>query len=116
MTLEVRRAGGDDDYRLARELIAEYLVSLPFEVDFQDVEAELTDLPAHYGPPAGSALIGFVDGAPAGVVALCRFDGPTCEMKRMFVRPEYRGSGLGRRLAGEVVAAARTHSSRHPCL
>jgi putative acetyltransferase len=108
VTLEVRPASGDADYRLVRDLISEYLASLPFDVDFQDVEAELDDLPAHYGPPAGAALIGFVDGAPAGVVALCRFDGPTCEMKRMFVRPEYRGSRLGRRLAEEVIAAAKT--------
>jgi putative acetyltransferase len=106
-SLDVRAAGGEDDYRLARELITEYLASLPFEVDFQDVEAELGDLPAHYGPPAGSVLIGFVDGSAGGVVALCRFDGPTCEMKRMFVRPEHRGSGLGRRLAEEVIGAAR---------
>jgi len=108
VTIEVRAADDVDDYRLVRELISEYLAALPFEVDFQDVEAELGDLPAHYGPPAGSALVGFVDGEPAGVVALCRFDGPVCEMKRMFVRPDHRGSGLGRRLAEEVIVAART--------
>jgi len=106
VTLAVRPADGEDDYRLVGELISEYLTSLPFEVDFQDVEAELGDLPAHYGPPGGAALIAFVDGAPAGVVALSRFDGPNCEMKRMYVRPEHRGTGLGRRLADEVIAAA----------
>jgi putative acetyltransferase len=105
--LEVRSAVSDADYSVVRELISEYLASLSFEVDFQDVEAELADPRSHYDPPAGAALLGLVDGAPAGVVALCPFQGRSCEMKRMFVRPEHRGGGLGRRLAEEIIAAAK---------
>lgn len=108
MDVEVRPATTADDYALARELIEEYLAALPFEVDFQDVDAELADLPALYGAPNGVILLGFVAEAPAGVVGLSRFDGPTCEMKRMFVRPAHRGSGLGRRLAHDVITAAQS--------
>lgn len=107
MGIEVRAATDADDYTLARELIEEYLAALPFDVDFQDVDSELANLPAVYGPPDGVILLALVDGTPAGVVGLTRFDARACEMKRMFVRPSHRGLGLGRRLAEDVVTAAR---------
>ena len=107
MAVELRAAADASDYDLVRELIAEYLSSLPFEVDFQDTQTELAEPATLYGPPDGIALLAFVDCTPAGLVALSRFDGRSCEMKRMFVRADHRGRGLGRRLAEEVVGAAR---------
>ena len=107
MAVELRAAADAPDYALVRELIAEYLSSLPFEVDFQDTHTELADPAALYGTHDAVALLAFVDGAPAGLVALSRFDERSCEMKRLFVRPDHRGLGFGRRLAEEVVAVAR---------
>ena len=107
MAVDVRTAATADEFALARELIVEYLDFLPFAVDFQDVDAELADLPRVYGPPDGAVLLAFVDDAPAGVVGVSRFDERSCEMKRMFVRASCRGHGVGRRLAEDIVELAR---------
>jgi ribosomal protein S18 acetylase RimI-like enzyme len=86
-----------------RELIEEYAASLGFDLGFQDFERELAELPGEYDP----ILVAFVGHEAAGCVALRSLEPGSCEMKRLYVRPAYRGSGLGRRLAEAVVAAAR---------
>ena len=75
-------------------------------------EAELAGLPGAYAPPRGQLLLATVDGAPAGCVALREIDQARCEMKRMFVYPEYHGQGLGLALAEAVLGAARTAGYR----
>lgn len=107
MTVEVRVAVTDDDYELVATLFREYLDSLSFQIDFQDVDRDVTEPRSVYGPPDGRALIGYVDGILAGVVSVSRFDGEACELKRMYTRPASRGIGVGRRLAEEAIAAAR---------
>ena len=105
--LEIVRAATDDDYRLVSGLFREYLESLPFEIDFQDVDTDIERPTSMYGPPDGCAFLGVVDGDCVGVVGVRRFDDSACELKRMYVRPSSRGTGLGRALAEGAIAAAR---------
>jgi len=91
----------------ARALFEEYAASLAFDLAFQDFERELAGLPGDYAPPRGRLLLALVGGDAAGCAGLRPFDEPTAELKRMYVRPAHRGSGLGRRLAGAAIAAAR---------
>jgi GNAT superfamily N-acetyltransferase len=71
-------------------------------------EEELASLPGKYAPPAGALLLAMHDGSPAGCVALRQIDQATCEMKRMFVYPEYHGLGIGSALAEAIIEQART--------
>ena len=88
-------------------MFGEYAALVAEALCFQNFDAELAALPGEYAPPGGVLLIARDGGAPAGCVALRRLDAGTGEMKRMYVREAYRGSGLGRRLAVEVIGEAR---------
>lgn len=90
-----------------RALLREYAASLPFELDFQDFDRELAGLPGAYAPPRGALLVARIDGRVAGCVALRPLTGDSCEMKRLFVLPSARGTGLGRSLATAIVSEAR---------
>ena len=91
----------------ARALFREYERWVGEPCCFAGFERELAELPGEYGAPAGRLLLAVEDGAAAGCVALRRLQGDTLEMKRLYVRPQYRGRGLGRRLAEAAVGAAR---------
>lgn len=91
-----------------RGLFREYQEALGVDLSFQDFETELRTLPGDYAPPRGRLLLALEDGAPAGCVAMRPLTNDTCEMKRLYVRPEYRAAGLGRQLAERVIAEARS--------
>ncbi|HEY0097302.1 MAG TPA: GNAT family N-acetyltransferase [Archangium sp.] len=96
-----------------RALFVEYAESLGFSLGYQGFEAELAELPGKYAPPTGALLLARADGAAAGTVALRQLTQEICEMKRLYVRPAYRGLrtgeglSIGRALALAIVAEAR---------
>ena len=91
----------------ARELFLEYAKSLGFSLCFQNFDQELATLPGDYAPPDGRLLLATYNENPAGCVALHKIDGVGCEMKRLYVRPQFRGKGLGSYFAQRIVAEAR---------
>jgi putative acetyltransferase len=105
--LVIRDAEGPGDLELVRTLFLEYARSLDFDLGFQGFEGELAGLPGEYAPPGGALFLAWSGGEAAGCVALRKIDAARCEMKRLYVRPAFRGAGVGRRLAGEVVRRAR---------
>jgi len=92
----------------ARDLFREYQAEIGVDLSFQDFAAELDSLPGKYLPPRGRLYVVSVQGKTAGCAGLRPFDSTTCEMKRLFVRGEHRGLGLGRLLAGKLIADARS--------
>jgi putative acetyltransferase len=90
-----------------RALFQEYGASLGFSLCFQGFDAELAGLPGAYAPPQGRLLLARADGAVAGCVALRTLGDNTCEMKRLYVRPEFVGQGIGRQLALAIIEHGR---------
>lgn len=108
----ILQAASAQDYVVARALFEEYAAGVGGETCFSDFATELERLPTLYGPPRGGLLLAWRDGAPVGCVALRTLQPDVCEMKRLYVRPEARGSQLGRALAASVVERARTAGYR----
>jgi len=90
----------------ARSLIEEYVTSLPVDLSFQGYREEIAHFPRGYVPPDGVVLLSYDGEEPAGVVALRRLSDSACEMKRLYVRPKFRGRGIGRALSEELVRRA----------
>jgi len=104
----IRPVETDEDLDAARRLFRAYVESLDFDLDFQDFEVELETLPGPYAPPDGTILLAEADGEAVGVVAVQPLDDEgACEMKRLYVDPDFRNQGIGRALAVGIIEAAR---------
>lgn len=102
-----RQAESGAEIAQARELFLEYAQSLGFSLCFQNFDKELADLPGDYAPPDGRLLLAEFEGQVAGCVALHKLEDGICEMKRLYLRPQFRGKGLGRAIADRIIAEAR---------
>lgn len=109
--IELATPKSDDELQAVRLLIKEYAASLQVDLCFQDLDSELASLPGPYAQPRGALLVAMVDGHLAGCCAMRPLNivehGNACEMKRLFVRPRYRGLGIGRMLAESMLDTAR---------
>jgi len=110
--LRIEHASSNEQIVLARELFLEYAKALSVDLCFQNFDRELQELPGKYAPPAGCLLLAYQyddDGIAhlTGCGALRPLFPEICEMKRLYVRPESRGQGVGRSLALALITAAR---------
>jgi ribosomal protein S18 acetylase RimI-like enzyme len=110
-TVELRPPVSVEDWSATRAIFQEYAASLTVDLCFQGFDAELTNLPGDYAQPRGTLLLAWVDGSVAGCCALRPLDAcdytNAAEMKRLYVRPSFRGLGLGRQLTEAILDAAR---------
>jgi putative acetyltransferase len=105
--LNLIQADCEEHLPQARELLMEYAASLGFDLHFQEFQREVAEFPGEYSPPDGRFLLAEEDEKTAGCVALRKISPGVCEMKRLYVRPEFRGKAIGRKLAEAVIEEAR---------
>jgi GNAT superfamily N-acetyltransferase len=105
--MNISQAQSRDEIAAVRKLFEEYAASLDVDLSYQGFPKELAELPGAYAPSRGRLLLATIDEVPAGCVALRPVDDETCEMKRLFVRAEKQGLGLGRMLAERAIVEAR---------
>jgi GNAT superfamily N-acetyltransferase len=97
-----------EDLQAIRDLFREYAAGLHIDLSFQNFDAELAELPGAYAPPTGRLILARIESEPAGCIALRAMEQTICEMKRLYVRSAFRGTGLGRRLVERIINEAQT--------
>jgi ribosomal protein S18 acetylase RimI-like enzyme len=106
-TIEFRHVTGQNMIEEIKQLFLEYINSLKVDLTFQDLETELKTLPGKYAPPNGVLILALINGKEAGCVALRKISDNVCEMKRLYVRDEFRGLGIGKNLVSKVIKEAK---------
>ena len=101
------QAENEEHLQQIRELFTEYATTLNFDLCFQDFKRELEELPGEYMPPEGRLLLALYNGQVAGCIALRKLSEGICEMKRLYVKPEFRRKGIGRALAVAIIQEAQ---------
>ncbi len=105
--IAIALAHGEAEVAIVRELLVEYAQALRVELCFQDFDQELASLPGQYAGPRGALFLATGDSVPLGCVGVRPLSATEAELKRLYVRPIGRGTGLGRRLAIRAIDQAR---------
>lgn len=103
----IKQAETAEQIEEIRRLFREYEKWLGLDLCFQGFEAELADLPGKYAPSSGRLFLVSVDGKTSGCIALRKLEEGICEMKRLYIREDFRGFGLGNKLIEKLIAEAR---------
>ena len=106
--IEIVQANTDELIAKAKEIFQEYAESLGFDLCFQDFDAELDSFPVQYSPPEGYLFLALSESQPIGCVGLRYFEKGICEMKRLYVRPNFREKNAGRKLSEAAIKAGKT--------
>ena len=114
--IEISEVAQPEDIAIVRELLHEYERALGVDLCFQGFAQELANLPGDYASPRGTLLLARHGDAVAGCIALRPVDDRDCEMKRLYVRDEFRAAGLGRRLVERVITTAHSIGYRRMVL
>ncbi|OHB61750.1 MAG: GNAT family N-acetyltransferase [Planctomycetes bacterium RBG_13_46_10] len=107
MLLQIFAVEKNEELEIIKDLFVEYADSLGFDLSFQDFAQELANLDEHYAPPDNCLLLAQVEGQAIGCVAMKQFSQSICEMKRLYVKPKFRGLGIGKALAEAIIEQAR---------
>lgn len=105
--MQLIQAQSAEDIRTVRGLFDEYVSWLGVSLCFQNFDKEVAGLPGEYAPPSGRLYLAVENDEAAGCIALRKIGAGICEMKRLYVRREFRGTGLGRKLTERILADAR---------
>jgi ribosomal protein S18 acetylase RimI-like enzyme len=103
----ISQAESSAEIAIVRELFVEYAESLGFSLCFQNFDRELAGLPGDYTPPNGRLLLAKCGAESAGCVALHSLEPGVCEIKRLYIRPQFRGTGMGKMLTNTVISEAK---------
>jgi putative acetyltransferase len=106
-SMEIMPAASDVQLEQVRSLLEEYWMTFGFPASFQNFAEEVAGLPGNYAPPAGRLALALIGDEPAGCAAFRQLDERRCEAKRLFVRPQFRGCGLGGALLAWLIAEAQ---------
>ncbi|MFX1391805.1 MAG: GNAT family N-acetyltransferase [Promethearchaeota archaeon] len=105
--LVIKQAISKDLIKITRDLFIEYANYLDINLDFQNFDEELDNLPGNYAPPEGCLLLAFSEDTVAGCVGLRKFKNDICEMKRLFVRSDFRNKNIGKALLKAIILKAK---------
>ncbi|MCF0052558.1 GNAT family N-acetyltransferase [Dyadobacter sp. LJ53] len=106
MNVFYKLAETSEEFEQAKELFIEYAHSLEIDLSFQNFSGELESVRLQYDKPTGALLLVYQDGSLAGCAGIRRLDGEIAELKRMYVRPDFRGLGIGKELLKRAIATA----------
>lgn len=105
--IRIIEANTDESIAQTKSLFLEYAESLDFSLCFQNFDNELENFPNQYSPPTGNLFLALSENDPIGCVGVRSFEKDICEMKRLYVKPEYRGKGAGKELAVSAIKSGK---------
>ena len=102
--MEIKEVKSFEEYKVATELFQEYAYQTGYDLEFQNFNEELKKIESHYSAPGGAIFIGYdEEGVPIGCFGIRKFDASICELKRMYLKPEARGLGIGKQLLNKAI-------------